>query len=265
MTGRGAAGGKWADLGPRISSALAMAVIGIGAVWAGGPWFTSLAVLSAGLMVWELAAMFRPGPGAIALGAGAGLAVLAALLLPPALALPLLAVPALGGAVLVRRDPVIFALYAMAAMLAAWGLVGFRADYGMVWLVWLLLVVIVTDIAGYFAGRLIGGPKFWPRVSPKKTWSGTVAGWIAAAAVGAVFWNFTTAGPDLPWISAALSLASQMGDIAESAIKRRMGVKDSSRLIPGHGGLLDRFDGLLGAALMMLLVAQLVIVPEVRL
>ena len=77
--------------------------------------------------------------------------------------------------------------------------------------------------------------------------------------------RFTTAGPDLPWISAALSLASQMGDIAESAIKRRMGVKDSSHLIPGHGGLLDRFDGLLGASLLMLLVALIVIVPEVRL
>ena len=75
---------------------------------------------------------------------------------------------------------------------------------------------------------------------------------------------FTTAGPDLPWISAAIALASQMGDIAESAIKRRAGVKDSSALIPGHGGLLDRFDGLLGAALLMLIVAQVVVVPEVR-
>ncbi len=77
-----------------------------------------------------------------------------------------------------------------------------------------------------------------------------------------MFWSFTTAGPDLPWISAALALASQMGDIAESAIKRRTGVKDSSHLIPGHGGLLDRFDGLLGAALMMLLVAQIVASPR---
>ena len=82
--------------------------------------------------------------------------------------------------------------------------------------------------------------------------------------MGALFLAFTTAGPDLPWISAAVALASQFGDIAESAIKRRMGVKDSSRLIPGHGGLLDRFDGLLGAALMLLLVAQFVDVPAVR-
>jgi len=261
----GGGGDRWSDLGPRIASALAMAVVGIAAVWAGGPWFTGLCVAAAGLMVWELAAMIRPGGLARVLGLVAGACVLGALVLPPVWALPVLALPALAGALVLRREPVIFAAYALAAMLAAWGLAGFRGDYGMVWLVWLVLVVVVTDIAGYFAGRLIGGPKFWPRVSPKKTWSGTVAGWIAAALIGLIFRQFTTAGPDLPWISAGLALASQMGDIAESAIKRRMGVKDSSHLIPGHGGVLDRFDGLLGAALLMLLVAQVVVVPEVRL
>ena len=125
-------------------------------------------------------------------------------------------------------------------------------------------MVVVTDVAGYFAGRMIGGPKFWPKVSPKKTWSGTAAGWVGAALIGALFLSFTNAGRDLIWISAVLAFASQMGDIAESALKRRMGVKDSSALIPGHGGLFDRFDGLLGAALLMLLVALIVDVPEVR-
>lgn len=258
--------GKWSDLGPRLASGLAMVVIGAGTIWAGGAWFAALAVVASGLMIWELAAMMRPGsPAAVPLGLAAALAVLVALILPDRVALVLLALPALAGAAVLKRDPAIFALYALAVMLAAWGLVTFRGDYGVVWLIWLVLVVVVTDIAGYFAGRILGGPKFWPRVSPKKTWSGTVAGWVAAAVIGSVFWRFTTAGPDLPWISAALALASQMGDIAESAIKRRMGVKDSSNLIPGHGGLLDRFDGLLGAALLMLLVAQIVVVPEVRL
>ena len=102
------------------------------------------------------------------------------------------------------------------------------------------------------------------RVSPKKTWSGIVAGWLAAALIGAVFLKISTAGIDLLWISSVLAFASQLGDIAESAIKRRAGVKDSSNLIPGHGGLMDRFDGLLGAALLMLLVAQLTPVPVVR-
>ena len=134
----------------------------------------------------------------------------------------------------------------------------------MVWLLWLILVVVATDIAGYFAGRALGGPKFWPAISPKKTWSGTAAGWISAAVVGLIFLLITDAGRDLIWISAAVAFASQMGDIAESAVKRRCGVKDSSNLIPGHGGLFDRFDGLLGASLAMLAVALVVDVPQLR-
>ena len=129
----------------------------------------------------------------------------------------------------------------------------------------MVICVVVTDVAGYFAGRHFGGPKFWPAISPKKTWSGTVAGWIGAGLVGALFLTFTNAGWDTIWLSMLLALASQMGDIAESALKRRVGVKDSSALIPGHGGLFDRFDGLLGASLFMLLLALVVDVPEVRL
>ena len=118
----------------------------------------------------------------------------------------------------------------------------------------LVLVVVVTDVAGYFAGRAIGGPKFWPRVSPKKTWAGTVAGWIAAGLLSLVFITWYGAGWSLVGLSIAVSMASQMGDIAESAMKRKVGAKDSSSLIPGHGGLLDRFDGMLGGAVFLLLV-----------
>ena len=116
---------------------------------------------------------------------------------------------------------------------------------------WLIAVVVTTDIAGYFAGRIIGGPKFWPRVSPKKTWSGTVAGWIAAAAVGALFAG--ALGNGIIWLSVLVSFAGQMGDAAESALKRSKGVKDASALIPGHGGVFDRFDAMMGAALFITL------------
>ena len=126
-----------------------------------------------------------------------------------------------------------------------------------------MTVVIATDVFGYFAGRTFGGPKFWPSISPKKTWSGTSAGWIAAGVVGFIFALFTDAGWSIVWVSMVLSFASQMGDIAESALKRRMKVKDSSTLIPGHGGPLDRFDALLGAALFMLLVTYVFKVPGV--
>ncbi|MCO8144436.1 phosphatidate cytidylyltransferase [Rhodovulum tesquicola] len=258
--------GSWEDLSARLISGAAMAVVGVVLIALGGIWFAMLAAAVSGLMVWELGRMIAPQDrrGPVALGLLSGAAVLAAWALPGIYALPLLAAPALVGAGQMPRDRVIYGAYALAILVAGYGLASFRGDYGMVWLIWLVLVVIATDVAGYFAGRFIGGPKFWPRVSPKKTWSGTVAGWVSAALIGAIFLTFTNAGRDLPWISVALSFASQMGDVAESALKRRMGVKDSSSLLPGHGGLLDRFDGLLGAALLMLLVAQIVYVPEVR-
>jgi phosphatidate cytidylyltransferase len=114
------------------------------------------------------------------------------------------------------------------------------------------MIVIASDVLGYFAGRIIGGPRFWPAVSPKKTWSGTVAGWAGAALVGLWFVAMAGQGPWLIAFSALTALAAQMGDIAESAIKRRAGVKDSSSLIPGHGGVLDRLDALIGAAVFVL-------------
>ena len=101
---------------------------------------------------------------------------------------------------------------------------------------------------GYFAGRGIGGPKLWPRISPKKTWAGAVGGFAASLVVAAGFAaaGVSKAGP-LLLMGAALSIASQLGDLFESAVKRRFGVKDSSHIIPGHGGLLDRLDGFVAA------------------
>lgn len=258
--------GQWDDLVMRLASSAAMAVLGVGLIWLGGPWFTGLAALVSGLMIWELSRMIAPerGKEAIQLALLGGFAVLMARSLPGFFAFPLLAATPLVGVSLLKRHGAIFAAFALGILVAGYGLALFRDTYGVVWLFWLVLVVIATDVFGYFAGRMIGGPKFWPRVSPRKTWSGTVAGWVAAALIGVIFRQFTNAGPDLPWISVLLSMASQMGDVAESAVKRKMGVKDSSSLIPGHGGLFDRFDGLLGAALLMLLVAQLVYVPSVR-
>ena len=120
---------------------------------------------------------------------------------------------------------------------------------GSVIVIWLVCIVVASDVCGYFAGRLLGGPRFWPAISPKKTWSGTVAGWFGAAFVGFGFVIFASAGWGLVLISPLVALAGQMGDIVESLIKRRAGVKDASRLIPGHGGVLDRFDALIGAIL----------------
>jgi phosphatidate cytidylyltransferase len=123
--------------------------------------------------------------------------------------------------------------------------------YGFVALILILLVVWVTDIGGYFAGRGIGGPKLWPRVSPRKTWAGAVGGFVASLFVAAGFAAFGLGkiGP-LVLLGAVLSVASQLGDLFESAVKRRFGVKDSSHIIPGHGGLLDRLDGFVAAVVL---------------
>ena len=243
-----------------------MVVVGVAAIRLGGVWFQMLAVFVTAVMVWELARMIRPeGTVPAMLLAAFTASVLSGLLSTDTnWHMLLLLAPAAIGAWTMPRERATFFLYALAVVTAGWGLVTFRNTHGGTWLFWLMLCVVATDILGYFAGRIIGGPKFWPRISPKKTWSGTVAGWIGAGAVGALFLTFTDAGRDLVWISMVLSFAAQMGDIAESAVKRRMGVKDSSDLIPGHGGLFDRFDGVLGASLFMLATALVVDVPEVR-
>lgn len=250
---------KWDDLMPRILSAIGMLVVGVFAIMQGGLVFTLLLAAISGLMVWELVRMLQPDTPAAAVqlgGLGAG-AVLLAVYLPPIYALPLLIAPGIVGLSFIKQNKGIYLAYAPVLLLACLGAVVLRLDHGVPWTLWLVSVVIVTDVAGYFAGRIIGGPKFWPKVSPKKTWSGTVAGWIGAAVVALVFVNQTGTGVSLVWISMLLSFASQMGDAAESAIKRKTGVKDSSNLIPGHGGLLDRFDGMLGALLLFLIAGQL--------
>lgn len=256
----------WEDLRPRVITGAVLVAIGTVAIWLGGLWFASLAALVTGIMVWELARMTNPDrpSEAMQLGLLMGAAVLLARYLPGIYAAPIIAAPALVGVSLLPKHRAIFALYAIGIGLAGYGLTVFRDVYGMLWLIWLVLVVVATDIAGYFGGKMIGGRKFWPAVSPKKTWAGILCGWAAAALIGAGFLAVTDAGRDLIWISAVLSFASQMGDIAESAVKRKVGVKDSSNLLPGHGGVFDRFDALLGAALFMLLVALVVDVPELR-
>ncbi len=256
--------GRYADLRSRILSAAVMAAVGIAAVWAGGLWFLGLVALVVGLMLWELhgLAFVPPDPrAAAALGGLGAAAVAAACLLPAVYALPLALLPAVAGPLGGGRGGHVFAPVAALVVLAGFALVQLRADLGAVWLLWLVLVVIATDVLGYFAGRGLGGPKLWPQVSPGKTWSGTVAGWAGAAAVGAGFMAATGAGAELLALSVAASMAAQAGDIAESAVKRRAGVKDASALIPGHGGLFDRFDGMFGAALFFLIAERLVGFP----
>jgi len=133
------------------------------------------------------------------------------------------------------------------------------AEFGFAAILFLFAVVWVTDIAAYFTGRALGGPKLWPAVSPKKTWSGAIGGMLGAVAAGLlILWLMGLAiAPMLAIVAAALSAISQGGDLIESSIKRHFGAKDASHLIPGHGGLMDRLDGFLTAVLAAVMVGLL--------
>jgi phosphatidate cytidylyltransferase len=256
---------RWQDLRPRVLSGLLIAFVGIAALALGGLWLSALAVAAAGAMSWELARMSVPGRAGQAIAVGAFSAFILALVLwqhDPYWMLFLVAPPLLM-LLRARQDRILLALAAMVIVVACYAIVAFRAGFGLPWVLWLVLVVAAVDVLGYFGGRIMGGPKFWPRISPKKTWSGTIAGWAGAAAVGAGATVFADAPAWIIPLSVLTGFAGQMGDIAESAIKRRAGLKDASQLIPGHGGVMDRFDGLSGAALFLLVWAQVLPLPPV--
>lgn len=145
-------------------------------------------------------------------------------------------------------------LLASVVMVRAEGLIGFFA------IVYLFIVVWLTDIGAYFAGRTFGGPKFAPRISPKKTWSGVVGGVICGVACGlGVVWLASgfvdiRVRPAHAFVAFCLSVATVYGDLFESFLKRRFGVKDAGSIIPGHGGFLDRLDGFSAAAVLAALI-----------
>ncbi|MCB1367425.1 MAG: phosphatidate cytidylyltransferase [Rhodobacteraceae bacterium] len=253
-------GGNFADLRMRVISAIVLVIVGVAAIWAGSWVFLVLVSLVAGLMLWELVNMLdhdlAPAK-AILLAVVGGAAVfrtgydvsplaLASILLAPVL-----------GMVLLRKDRGIFAVYGLILLFAVAGLFWIRTGAGLDWTIWLVATVIATDIGGYFFGRILGGPKILPAISPKKTWSGTVGGWMLAALVSLGFVITYGAPVIVIAIGIVTAIASQAGDVAESAIKRHSGVKDASNLIPGHGGFLDRFDALIAASLFLMLLGVL--------
>ena len=136
--------------------------------------------------------------------------------------------------------------------LPAIAMIWLRSDHsrGLMAVVFLIVVIVISDTAAFVCGRLLGGPRLWPRVSPNKTWAGLIGALVASSLMGALFWFLVRdAAPlRLAAVAGGLALVAQAGDLAESALKRRFGAKDSSALIPGHGGVMDRVDGLVAAA-----------------
>ena len=270
MTGGGdKTGGQWGDLRTRVVSGVILAALGVGLLVSSGAVMRAGLSVLVGLMAWELARLTghldqpdRNERHALLIGVVAGLASAVFLLVPmltgpdgvswAVLWVALLVPIILGWVGSVPRNRWPFVLFMLGIYGAAYGILVTRQIGGLNWIFWVAGTVVVSDVLGYFAGRTFGGPKFWPAISPKKTWSGTIAGWIGAV-IWALIMVLVTGSGDW-WMLAAgplIAFAGQMGDIAESWLKRWVGVKDSSNLIPGHGGVLDRFDAMSGAFLLM--------------
>lgn len=238
------------DLLIRTGSAAVFAAIALGAAWFGGP-ATGIVAAIAAVVVWlEWENVTGDAPGdAHALAVPVGIATLVAGFGFLGLGFIIAGGTALGLAV--SRPSFWPAVGIAYAGLLGLCLLAIRlsAELGLTALFFVFAIVWATDTGAFFAGRTIGGAKLWPRVSPKKTWAGAIGGLVAAVAAGAVV--ASSAGfelsPALLTTAVLLSVACQLGDLFESAVKRRFGVKDSGHIIPGHGGLMDRVDGLIFA------------------
>lgn len=254
---------KVREIGLRAASAVVLAPAAVLAIWAGGFWFLGIMLAACLLLSIEWAMMSAPRAwrlmtGAVAFGLFA--AVISAHVEQLSLALVMLVFCAVAAGVFARSrgqealDAAYGVLYlGWPAVLLIWLRDGSTA-IGLAWTVFAFAVAWASDIMAYLAGSTFGGPKLWPRFSPNKTWSGFIGGLAAGSVAGALLAAFLDMGIGPGWgalLGLAAAIATMAGDLWESALKRRYGVKDAGNLIPGHGGLLDRVDGLMFAAVVV--------------
>jgi phosphatidate cytidylyltransferase len=254
------------ELQMRIASGLVAAAVALLMLYLGPKPFAVLTFIVAAVMSWEWSKIVR-GAGIDTVTVVHVVTVLVAALLTgwgmAALGVAALAVGAIAVAALLfgTGQAQLSGLGVLYTGLPVVALGWLREDQlGFLAVLFVVLIVVMTDTAAYFAGRTIGGPKLWPAVSPKKTWAGLIGGVTAAALAGALFPMLTGSGSSL-WLGAlglALGLVAQAGDLAESALKRHFGLKDASDLIPGHGGFMDRMDGVVTASILAALLALLI-------
>jgi phosphatidate cytidylyltransferase len=255
----------------RIASAAVMAPLAVWAAYLGGWSFALFWTVASIAVLWEWIILVA-GPNSLLMfsSCGSALAVAAMLATRDRLiaSIFLVGLGALAATIFAPREQrrwitagIGYAGIMLVAPMVLRGddVAGSDERYGFIAMVLLFAVVWTTDVFGYFAGRTFGGPKLMPSVSPKKTWSGAVAGligaMIAAVVVARGFGGFNLVAIAL--LALLLSVVSQAGDLLESFIKRRFGAKDASGLIPGHGGVMDRLDGFWAATLLACLIGLL--------
>ena len=262
---KAAAERRFADLAQRTFFAALFATVAFAAIWFGDEWSLAFAALAGALMVREWRRISLPDArfdiASIQIAAVVGAVILTwfgEMIWAGVFLVSIALAGWIGDRLLDRKG--------------GWSLIGTvyiglgatfflmlreLPEHGLSVVIWLMIIVVATDVGAYFAGRMFGGPKLWPRVSPGKTWSGAIGGALLAVFAAVMF----KTGGGLPItggsmvVALVLSAVSQMGDLAESAYKRKFGVKDSGRILPGHGGLLDRLDGLLAATLALGLIS----------
>lgn len=246
-------GRRLGEFALRVISAIVMAAVAITLTFAGLWPFALLICVCSVILAWEWSGITGNKGNSLEVAMHAGLLVGVSLLAGTGefvIGLAILAACAAAAYLMMRRP--MLALGMIYIGLPAIALITLRSDalYGWLAIVFLLLVVWCADTMAYICGRSIGGPKVAPSISPGKTWSGAVGGMLFPAIFGFFYakWLGNSDPLMLAAVAGGLAIISQIGDFAESAIKRRAGVKDSSGLIPGHGGLLDRLDALIFAA-----------------
>jgi phosphatidate cytidylyltransferase len=257
-----ASGLRGSELVLRICSASVLVPLAIGTAYVGGWPFALFWGLAAMGVLWEWTSLVARSDQRSVLATGAAsLALAVALAVTGYLlaAVIVLAMGALGAAALAlaeRRMWVAGGIPYAGALAVAPIVLRSDNENGFLAVIFLFAIVWTTDIAAYFVGRTVGGPKLMPQVSPKKTWAGALAGVVAAVVVALAIVK-VAAQTDLfsiAMLAVALSVFAQGGDLFESFLKRRFGAKDSSHLIPGHGGLMDRLDGFVTASVVAALI-----------
>src|SRR5215475_5311408 len=234
------------DFALRLASGVAMGAVAGACILAGPLSFAVLVVVVTLVLSWEWGRLVHGREADLVIAVHVGAAGVAAVLAAAGfvgLGLLTLAIGAILALLLSLGSNSLFAAFGVFyAGLPAVALIWLRsdADLGLSAVMFLILIVVISDTAGFLAGRLLGGPKLWPRVSPNKTWAGVIGALAASSIAGALFSLAVAHG-------SAMRLAPA-GDLLESAIKRRFGAKDASSLIPGHGGVMDRVDGIVATA-----------------